>query len=357
MRSAIVAALLVASATATPWGPHRGGNHQHRPGKLHGEDSAAGYAEETVVDLSYSTVTLTVTAGGDEDDATVSVPAVTSESSAAQTQPAAPPANDAPDAYTSDIDTSSVVAAAESSTTSVVSAAEASPTSAANSPPAYNTPVVSAPKPYTSQPAKPQTEYSTSKADSSAQQPAPSTAFPYPSPAPTKTYWSSPSGSSAPPCQADQCQAGSGYADKALNYHNEKRRLHQANDLVWDEDLAAIAQKHADTCNYGHDIDAYGGGYGQNIAGTGDLQGSLEMWYNEVDIWPTSNYGNSAAAFTDETGHFTAMVWASTTAVGCASSINCGGQAFTVCNYFCFPNMAGEFGANVLPASSAGGYN
>lgn len=116
--------------------------------------------------------------------------------------------------------------------------------------------------------------------------------------------------------------------------------------MVWDYGLAGIAQEIASSCKYAHNITAGGGNYGQNIgAGSPD---------NEVDKMVTNNMYNDEMMFYpgygvepdmsnfEHWGHFSQIVWKSTTGVGCYTQYCPGGLAgvastvkpfFTVCNY------------------------
>lgn len=92
--------------------------------------------------------------------------------------------------------------------------------------------------------------------------------------------------------------------------------------------------------------DMNGGGYGQNIASGMDANGVADvisnMWYNsEVDLYQ-GLYGQPSPDMSnfEAWGHFSQMVWKSTTHVGCATQDCPGGvqngggaTAFTVCNY------------------------
>ena len=98
------------------------------------------------------------------------------------------------------------------------------------------------------------------------------------------------------------------------------------------------------------------GGYGQNLAAWGgsgsidDLKvktaasGVTEQWYNgEFNSFQYYGQANPSSNFEDW-GHFTQVVWKSSTKVGCAT-VKCGAGSvlssqswFTVCNY----NPAGK---------------
>lgn len=195
-----------------------------------------------------------------------------------------------------------------------------------------------------------------------------------------------------------QCTAAaSDYIKAALDGHNEKRKEHQvsrtmdkkvaqeeasclfptfpltlcpfdlhvvdyfpmqANAVVWDENLSCIAQRQADTCVFDRLMYVNGGGYGQNLAGgtSTTITDSIEMWYGDAAQYD-SYYGQSDPPFV--AGHFTQLVWASTTSIGCATK-SCDGSTgtfvgeLTVCNYFVFGNMGGAYKENVLPAVDSG---
>ena len=198
-----------------------------------------------------------------------------------------------------------------------------------------------------------------------------STPFPYPSPSPTQMTWTADNGeainsaahqtSYTDPATATtepQCTAAAdSYISAAIDGHNAKRAEHQANPLIWDESLSCIAQRQAATCIFDHLMYVNGGGYGQNLAGgTGTtIDDSIAMWYGEAPEYD-SYYGQSNPPFV--AGHFTQMVWASTTSLGCATH-SCDGSVgtftgeLTVCNYYEFGNMGGAYAENVLPASGS----
>ncbi|XP_011871194.1 PREDICTED: venom allergen 3-like [Vollenhovia emeryi] len=114
-------------------------------------------------------------------------------------------------------------------------------------------------------------------------------------------------------------------------------------NLVWDDELAMIAQKWANQCNFSHDkcrnSDRFA--VGQNIAktmhsgeNTSSLQSMIQMWYDEVDKFDKN--GVSSYKFSPETGHYTQLVWATTTKIGCGRIMyksNGWNNHFLVCNY------------------------
>lgn len=138
-----------------------------------------------------------------------------------------------------------------------------------------------------------------------------------------------------------------------LDMHNADRAKHSASALTWDSTLASAAAKWAAGCQWKHTPN---NPYGQNIAaGTaGDFgaKDSCSMWYDEV-----SQYSFASGAYSDATGHFTQMVWKSTTKLGCAiqdcsaSQMGLGSKGsatYVVCNYDPPGNVIGQFLQNVF---------
>lgn len=134
-----------------------------------------------------------------------------------------------------------------------------------------------------------------------------------------------------------------------LDTHNKYRAKHHAPALVWDETLAAYAQKWSDRCVFEHSH----GKYGENLAeGHPSWTAVVDAWYNEVDMYDYSKPG-----FSMDTGHFTQVVWKGTTKIGCGAA-TCddffkGAKLYT-CSYVEFGNIVGlnddpqYFIANVL---------
>jgi len=152
----------------------------------------------------------------------------------------------------------------------------------------------------------------------------------------------------------------SDYAAPILNQHNLHRANHSAPALVWDDSLASIAATIAASCVYAHDTTTGGGGYGQNIgagAPDSDIPKMItnQMYDDEINYYP--GYGSEPDMTNFEKwGHFSQIVWADTTSVGCYTQYCSGGLAntgsgvspyFTVCNYSPPGNFGGEYAANI----------
>jgi uncharacterized protein YkwD len=179
------------------------------------------------------------------------------------------------------------------------------------------------------------------------------TPAPTPTPTPTSTYVPQEffvSQSSAAPTTSAASSGGSGasdtYSSSALKAHNDARSAHGAPALNWDAGLASTAAQIASSCVFAHDTSANGGGYGQNIA-AGDSAAQIydiifSLFYESEAPNFSPFYGQSTPddmSNFENWGHFTQVVWASTSSVGCASQacgyLSGGGadMTFTVCNY------------------------
>ncbi|TPR02128.1 Nucleoporin complex subunit 54 family protein [Aspergillus niger] len=152
------------------------------------------------------------------------------------------------------------------------------------------------------------------------------------------------------------------YENSAVLYnHNVHRSNHSASSLEWSSDLESSAYTLAAKCVYEHDTSIDGGGYGQNI-GYGVESSEIgvmitNLMYNDEMGYYTDLYGEADPDMTyfDNWGHFSQIVWAATTHVGCAT-VTCDSLGnvdasealpFTVCNYSPAGNYEGEYGTNV----------
>jgi glioma pathogenesis-related protein 2 len=147
----------------------------------------------------------------------------------------------------------------------------------------------------------------------------------------------------------------------ALSQHNTYRTTHRAPALTsseslnnsaqsWAEHLASTGTfEHSGTPGVGENLYAY---YttDPSIDSAALANGAVQDWYKEVASYDYANPG-----FSLETGHFTQVVWKSSTEVGCgvaqgtASSNGTQFNAFyVVCQYTPPGNVQGQFPANVL---------
>jgi Cysteine-rich secretory protein family len=133
-----------------------------------------------------------------------------------------------------------------------------------------------------------------------------------------------------------------------LNSTNHFRDQHNARPLTWNTSLAEAASSWGSQCQWQHS----GGPTGENLAlGYLDMTTAIDAWGKE-----RARYDFKApTGFSEETGHFTQLVWKETTSVGCAA-VDCSGKNglkgyVTVCEYWPAGNVVGQqnayFRANV----------
>ena len=122
-----------------------------------------------------------------------------------------------------------------------------------------------------------------------------------------------------------------------LDRSNAYRAAHNASALSWNKTLARYAHDFLGRsgCVFEHS----GGPYGENLAlGCGDAASCVSAWGDERD-----HYDFGKGEFDKTTGHFTQLVWKSTTATGCAARL-CGDSGwFLACEYWPRGNIVGAF--------------
>jgi uncharacterized protein YkwD len=135
--------------------------------------------------------------------------------------------------------------------------------------------------------------------------------------------------------------------DAFVAAHARVRAKHCAPALTWSTKLADYAQHWADTlrakrCAFEHSNGPYGENLAAGTIGALDPTGTVDYWYGEV-----KDYRFPAGGFSMKTGHFTQLVWKSTTQVGCGHA-QCNGLDVWVCEYDPAGNVDGEYRENVL---------
>ena len=138
------------------------------------------------------------------------------------------------------------------------------------------------------------------------------------------------------------------------NYINNYRAKHQSPPIVWDDTIASFSQQwayyllsnnlfqHSGSALYGENL-AYFEGYGSDIITL--LKKAVDNWYNEISLYDFNNPG-----FSSGTGHFTCLVWKSSTRFGMGLSINTNGNKVDITMNTSPPgNYQGQFQQNVLP--------
>ncbi|CAK0852933.1 unnamed protein product [Prorocentrum cordatum] len=170
--------------------------------------------------------------------------------------------------------------------------------------------------------------------------------------------WGTGWGSGGKTCTCNDCNYGFKLTsltedDRFLKAHNYFRCRHGQNLLAWDSTTAASAATWSDTCpsqgsNSAHirpdgtsayDLDP---SCGENVAaGYQSIEAAVEAWYSEI-----TNPGYTPGTANQPpsgTGHYTALIWAATTKLGCAVNACASGSPAPV--YVChYSEAAPNFG-------------
>ncbi|RAL02445.1 putative extracellular SCP domain protein Pry1 [Aspergillus ibericus CBS 121593] len=106
------------------------------------------------------------------------------------------------------------------------------------------------------------------------------------------------------------------FQNSILNVTNTYRNAHNASNLTWNTTLTEYAQSWAEQCKWQHS----NGPYGENLAfGYPNTTTSICAWGDESQHYDFK----LPTGFSEETGHFTQLVWRATRQVGCAA-VDCG---------------------------------
>lgn len=142
--------------------------------------------------------------------------------------------------------------------------------------------------------------------------------------------------------------------DEITSYVNAYRARHGSPPLKWDDTIANFSQKysyylvsnnlfqHSNNELYGENL-AYFQGQGNNMMEL--IKKSIDLWYDEIKLYNFNNPGYSPG-----TGHFTCLVWKSSTTFGMGYSYNTQTQIADITQNTAPPgNIIGQFQENVLP--------
>ncbi|XP_028519627.1 uncharacterized protein LOC110254426 [Exaiptasia diaphana] len=143
-----------------------------------------------------------------------------------------------------------------------------------------------------------------------------------------------------------------------LEAHNAKRRLHGVPDLTWDDGLAGDGKAWAlILAKKDGRLKHSSGTYGENLYYSSSqniktCEQAVERWYNEIKDYDYDNPG-----YGSKTGHFTQVVWKSSTKLGVGkATADAGGgykKTYIVAQYTPSGNVPGQFPDNVLPLLSS----
>ncbi|CAH8865699.1 unnamed protein product [Trichobilharzia szidati] len=165
--------------------------------------------------------------------------------------------------------------------------------------------------------------------------------------------------------QSVNSQPANADLQKLLRLHNEYRHkvmncelenqppAKYLPDLKWDNELAQLAQKLADTCVIEHDEPKsrkfkY---VGQNVAAVSTVERAVEAWFLEYKYYDYNTQRCSKVC-----GHYTQLVWQNTTHVGCGVKVckSTGYGLSIVCNYGEGGNWNREYPYQTKPQSECG---
>lgn len=152
----------------------------------------------------------------------------------------------------------------------------------------------------------------------------------------------------------------SAFRNSALAKHNTYRSTHHSPNLTLDNSLNSGSQAHAEsllsTGQMVHSSDSKNYHLGENLFYfQGPTVDAATVANKAVDAWyqEAANYDYNNPGFTLETGHFTQVVWKSTTAIGCGVASGPSGypgmfKYYVVCQFAPAGNVYGAYPGNVL---------
>lgn len=151
-------------------------------------------------------------------------------------------------------------------------------------------------------------------------------------------------------------QAAFTYAQKIelTDYVNAYRAKHNSPPLLWDDTISAFAQEyslylvthnlfqHSNKEGYGENL-AYFQGYPNEMMTL--IKKSIDLWYDEIKL-----YNFNYPGYSPSTGHFTCLVWKSSTTFGMGYSYNNDTKVVDITMNTAPPgNIIGQFQQNVSP--------
>ncbi len=132
-----------------------------------------------------------------------------------------------------------------------------------------------------------------------------------------------------------------------LERHNYYRREVGVPPLAWSDTLAEISQKWANKIAKKDKLVHSNYDYGENIY----MSTSAVKASRPVDAWASEKkfYHNNEVVTTqnvDLFGHYSQIIWAKTTKVGCAEAVSKKGNHYWVCEYAPAGNILGQKAVN-----------
>ena len=154
-------------------------------------------------------------------------------------------------------------------------------------------------------------------------------------------------GNGATSQETNNTESGADLTNTILKIHNEERSAVGSPPLKWSDSLAADAKSWADhLAQLGTLQHSTGKGYGENLSYRSDSRGPSAISTSDLlQGWVKEKNGYTVGPFNwdrDQAhGHYTQMVWKTTTEVGCGTATS-GNSVYLVCRYNPPGNMQGD---------------
>ena len=133
----------------------------------------------------------------------------------------------------------------------------------------------------------------------------------------------------------------------ALAIHNQARSNVGVDPLVWDDALAEEAQLYAEslakrhTFEHARDMNDHGENlYWYSDRTNSPMADASQSWYEEIRVY---RYRQCCGSNFKNTGHYTQMVWHSTTAGGIGVAVSIRGETYVVARYDPSGNWQGQY--------------
>jgi len=130
-----------------------------------------------------------------------------------------------------------------------------------------------------------------------------------------------------------QSNSSNDISQQILDRHNYYRQQQGISNLVWSDQLAIDAQIWADSLAILNQMIHSDMEWGENIYYTTNLSSPN----NPVDWWANEQQFYNGEAITAQNahlfGHYTQIIWANTTYIGCAVAVSATGNYYWVCEY------------------------
>lgn len=129
-----------------------------------------------------------------------------------------------------------------------------------------------------------------------------------------------------------------------VNTHNKARSAVNVGNVSWNNTVQTYAQDYANKRKSDCKLVHSGGPYGENIfwgsSTTFSGVDAVNGWVSEKQYY---DYNTNSCASGHQCGHYTQVVWRSSTQIGCARVV-CDNNAgvFITCNYYPQGNIVGQ---------------